>query len=59
MEKPYIDDFTFLYKKIKTTRLIEEETEKLKEDLELIRTFPNVIELQLVRLDISQIKDKI
>ena len=31
----------------------------LKQDLSLIRTFPNIIELQMVRIDISQIKDKI
>lgn len=31
----------------------------LQDDLELIKSFPDIIELQLIRLDISQVKEKI
>ena len=31
----------------------------LKEDLDLIQSFPRVIELEMVRLDIGPVKDKI
>jgi len=56
MEKAYIDDFLLLYKQVHAIRLIDEEMKYLKEDLLLIQSFPNVIELQLIRLDITQIK---
>lgn len=59
MEKPYIDDFIYLYKKINTIKHIEEEMNCLKDDLALIQSFPNIIELHLIRLDISAIKEKI
>lgn len=59
MEKSYIDDFIYLYKKLRTTHLISQEMEYLKEDLKVIQSFPDVIELQLIRLDVSQIKGRI
>lgn len=59
MEKPFIDEFIYLYKKLKTVKLLEEEMEYLKEDLKLIRSIPNIIEIKFIRLNITQIKDKI
>lgn len=31
----------------------------LQDDLDLIKSFPNIVEIQMIRLDISQVKDKI
>lgn len=59
MEKPYIDDFIQLYRNIKAIKLIEEEMGYLKQDLTLIRSFPNIIEIHFIRLDISEIKTRI
>jgi hypothetical protein len=59
MEKPYIDDFIQLYKSIKAIKLIEEEMSYLKQDLELIKSIPSIIEIQFIRLDVTEIKAKI
>ena len=59
MERPYIDDFIFLYKQVRATKLINEEMGYLKQDLDLIQSFPRVVEMGMIRLDIGQVKDKI